>query len=274
MRAKSLKLELYMQKQAETPKIRPLLAGWIGGKSKLATAIIKRIPAHTCYAEPFAGAAWVLFRKAPSKVEVLNDINRDIVNLYRLVQSAPGDFIRRFEYALHSRAIFEAYLHVNPDTLSDEERAIRFYYILQSSFGGKVAGASFGTSKAQASRLNIPALQERVKAVHARLARVCLECLPYHELIRRYNGPETFFYLDPPYWNCENDYGKGIFSKKDFATLAEQLAGIQGKFLLSLNDKPEVRHIFSCFNLEPVQTSYTMGTRHQLRASELFITNY
>lgn len=98
--------------------------------------------------------------------------------------------------------------------------------------------------------------------------------MPYHELIRRYNGPKTFFYLDPPYWNCENDYGKGIFSKRDFAALAEQLAGIQGKFLLSLNDKPEVRRIFARFNLEPVQTSYTMGTRHQVRASELFITNY
>lgn len=214
--AKSHQMELNLRKKAETSKIRPLLAGWRGGKSKLAGAIVERIPDHNCYAEPFAGAAWVLFRKGPSKVEVLNDINRDIVNLYRFVQASPEDFCRRLEYALCSRAVFNDYINTDPDSLDDGERAIRFYYILQHNFGGKVNGKSFASSKARLRGINLEAFPMQLKVIHKRLARVCIECLTYAELIRRYDGPRTFFYVDPPYWNCENVYGKGVFSKADF----------------------------------------------------------
>ena len=74
---------------------------------------------------------------------------------------------------------------------------------------------------------------------------------------------DTFMYLYHPYYNCDNDYGTGIFSKENFNELANLLAGIKGKFLLSINDKPQIRSIFAAFNIEGVQTSYTIGNGHK-----------
>ena len=73
-------------------------------------------------------------------------------------------------------------------------------------------------------------------------------------MIARYDTAGTLFYLDPPYWGGEGDYGPGVFSVADFHRLAEQLAGIKGQFILSLNDTPPVRRIFAAFSMEEVDT--------------------
>lgn len=99
-----------------------------------------------------------------------------------------------------------------------------------------------------------------------------MECLPYADIIRRYDGPETFFYIDPPYWDCETYYGKGIFNREDFTLLAEQLKNIKGTFLLSLNDTPNVREVFEDFAIEGVQTKYTCCNGKNMPAGEVFIT--
>lgn len=76
---------------------------YLGGKSLLANRIIQRMPEHTCYCEVFAGAAWVLFRKEPSRVEIINDINTELVTLYRVVQNHLEEFIRQFKWILTAR---------------------------------------------------------------------------------------------------------------------------------------------------------------------------
>ena len=101
-----------------------------------------------------------------------------------------------------------------------------------------------------------------------------MECLPYADLIARYDGPATFFYVDPPYWNCEGFYGPGIFSREDFAKLAEQLGSIKGKFLLSLNDTPGVREVFSAFDIEAIKTKYTCSNGKNVPAGEVLIRNW
>jgi DNA adenine methylase len=114
-------------------------------------------------------------------------------------------------------------------------------------------------------------IEEYLSAAHLRLNRVYVECLPYAEVIRRYDGPDTFFYIDPPYWECEDYYGDGIFSREDFTALATQLAGIQGRFLLSLNDTPGVRDAFQGFAIEAVQTKYTCSKGKNVPAGEVLI---
>lgn len=252
---------------------RPPLAGWIGGKSLLAKRIIERMPAHTCYVEPFAGAAWILFRKPESNVEVINDINRDVVTLYRCVQWHLEEFIRYFKWVLVSRDEFERLKKAAPDTLTDIQRAARFYYLQQACFGGHIASPSFGYSSTRPSKLNLLRIEEYLSAAHLRLSRTYVECLPYGEVISRYDSQDTFFYVDPPYWNCENYYGQGIFSREDFTMLAAQLAGIKGKFILSLNDTTGVRNTFKDFEIEAVQTKYTCSNGKNVAAGELLIRN-
>lgn len=251
---------------------RPPLAGWMGGKSLLARRIIERISDHTCYVEPFAGAAWVLFRKPESKVEVINDINKDVVTLYRCVQWHLEEFVRYFKWVLVSREEFERLKRSEPDTLTDIQRAARFYYLQQNCFGGRMTGPNFGYSPQRGPTLNLLRIEEQLSAAHLRLSRVYVECLPYAEIISRYDGTGTFFYVDPPYWDCEDYYGKGIFGQEDFGKLAAQLAGIKGTFLLSLNDTPGVREAFRGFSIEAVKTRYTCTNGKNAPAGEVFIT--
>jgi DNA adenine methylase len=258
-----------------TKTASPPLAGWLGGKSRLAKRIIERIPPHTCYVEPFAGAAWVLFKKPESTVEVINDINKEVITLYRCLQWHLEEFVRYFKWALVARDEFERLKAANPDTLTDIQRAARFYYLQQACFGGNMIRPSFGYGLTRPSVLNLLRIEEYLSAAHLRLARVYVECLPYSDVIARYDRPETFFYIDPPYFGCESDYGRGLFTREDFALLAGQLAELKGKFLLSLNDRPEIRSIFSRFSLEEVTTTTTYSCgRSKAKAAELFISNY
>lgn len=255
------------------PLIKSPLSGWIGGKWQLSKQIVAQISEHECYVEPFAGAAWVLFRKEPSTVEVLNDINRDIVTLYRVLQYHLEEFVRTFKWALCSRDEFDRWLRVAPDTLTDIQRAARFYYVQKLSFGGRLVQPTFGTATTRPPRLNLLRIEEELSAAHLRLARVFVENLPYADLIARYDRPTTFFYIDPPYWGCEDYYGKSIFEREDFAQLAAQLRKIRGRFLLSLNDLPEVRTIFQEFRVRSVQCTYSCSRSSRPVMGEVLISN-
>ena len=172
--------------------IRSPLAGWMGGKFQLSNRIVAEIPEHLCYVEPFAGAAWVLFRKPESEVEVINDINRELVTFYRCIQHHLEEFVRYFKWVLVARDEFERLKRVQPDTLTDIQRAARFYYLYylqQQCFGGRLTTPSFGYAAVRGPKLNLLRIEETLSAAHLRLARAYVECLPYHEVIRRYAKP-------------------------------------------------------------------------------------
>jgi DNA adenine methylase len=247
---------------------------WLGGKSKLAQTIVDRMPEHTAYVEVFAGAAWVLFTKSPSKAEVINDINRELVTLYRCVQNHLPALVEQFRWLLVARDEFDRFMATPADTLTDIQRSARFYYLAKTSFGAKVRGQSFGVAATQPPRLNLLRIEEDLSQAHLRLSRVLIENQPYAKLIDRYDKPATFFYVDPPYWGCENDYGLGIFARADFERLASQLAAIKGKFLLSLNDTPGVRETFAQFRIEQVKTRYSIAAKANQEVGEVLISNY
>ena len=109
-----------------------------------------------------------------------------------------------------------------------------------------------------------------LEEVHGRLARVTIECLPYQDFIARYDRPSTLFYLDPPYWGLENLYGKGLFERADFERLSQQLKGLRGRFIMSMNDVPEIRRLFAWAQVETAPVTYKFkGTK---RTHELIIT--
>lgn len=253
--------------------MRSPLSGWIGGKSQLAKRIIKKMPSHGCYVEAFAGGAWVLFRKPESDVEVINDLNHDVATLYRVVQHHLEEFVRYFKWALVSREEFERLKRVTPDTLTDIQRAARFFYLQKCCFGGRIVKPTFGTAVTRPPKLNLLRIEEDLSEAHLRLSRTYVECLPYDQVILKYDRPETFFFVDPPYWGCEDYYGKEMFRREDFITLRDILSGVKGKFLLTLNDLPEVRAMFKDFKIEGEELTYTVG-KGVKPAKEIFITNY
>lgn len=247
---------------------------WLGGKSRLADQIIERIPAHTAYCEVFAGAAWVLFKKPESKVEIINDINRELITLYRCVKHHLPALVEQFRWMLIAREEFDRFLKTPADTLTDIQRAARFYYLSKSAFGARVSKPTFGIAATGAPRLNLLRMEEDLSEAHLRLSRVFIESRPYADVIDRFDKPSTFFYVDPPYWGCENDYGKDLFSRADFTALAKQLGGIKGRFILSLNDNTDVRQVFKGFTIEKVTTRYSVAAGKSQVVGEVLIRNF
>jgi DNA adenine methylase len=138
-----------------------------------------------------------------------------------------------------------------------------------------VASQNFGIAVGLPGRFDVTKLGAMLEAVHERLAGVVIERLPYGELMRRYDRPDTLFYLDPPYWGGEDDYGPGKFERADFGRLAEALRSARAQFLLSINDRSEIRELFAGFCLEEVDVTYTL-TSHAgagKKAPELLISN-
>ena len=251
------------------------VAPYLGGKRNLAKrlcAIINNVE-HELYAEVFVGMGGVfLRRKFRPQAEVINDYSKDVSNLFRVLERHYSAFMDMMKFQLTTRAGFERLKATDPNTLTDLERAARFLYLQKTSFGGKVTGQNYGVSVGRPARFNLNKLAPMLEDLHERLCGVSIECLPYAEFIKRYDRPNTLFYLDPPYFNNEDDYGKNMFCQDDFTRLAQLLSRIKGKFIMSINDTPEIREIFQAFNQESVQTTYSLAKGKPKKAGELIIT--
>lgn len=255
------------------------LVPYLGGKRLLTKTILSLLPEHKLYCEPFGGSGTILLEKPPSPAEVFNDLNGEMVNLFRIIQNHPEEFLRQVRWNLRSRQEFHRLCNSPPTLLTDIQRAARIYYLLRAGYSGKLpdAGCHFAGRMMGSQRpFSIYRIEEAVYEIHRRLENITIEHLPYDDCISRYDAPDALFYLDPPYFGHEQDYGKGIFNRNDFEKLAGVLRGIGGSFLLSLNDTPEVRLIFSGHRLLEVTTTYQVGTRHghSKKARELLIANY
>jgi DNA adenine methylase len=245
---------------------------YVGGKRRLASQIVEIFPKHTTYIEPFCGGGQVLFHKAPSKVEVINDLYGEVVNFFRVCQLHYEELLRCLRFVLVSRKWYEIFEKQNPDTLTDIQRAARFLYLQKTSYAGLVRHQNYNYSVESPSSFNPGRLPELIENTHKRLQRVQIEQLPYEEILKRFDRKETLFYLDPPYF-AKTLY-KFNFKEDDFVVLAERLGRLEGKFVLSLNDVPEVRRIFKQFQFREVELAYTAQQTAGKRFHELLITNF
>jgi DNA adenine methylase len=178
--------------------------------------------------------------------------------LYRCVRFHLDEFVRHFRWALVSRQMFEWAQLEDARTLTDIQRAARFYYLQKLAFGGKVHGQNFGyVATGSGPKLNLLRIEEELSAVHLRLANVIVEHLPWHDCLQRYDRPGTLFYLDPPYWETE---GYGVeFPWSEYERLASMMAALQGKAVLSINDHPRIREAFAAFTIIPLQLKYSIA---------------
>ncbi|TAZ95896.1 DNA adenine methylase [Rhizobium ruizarguesonis] len=248
-------------------------APYIGGKRILSKKVIQRINAtpHEVYAEPFVGMGGVFLRRdlAP-KMEVINDISGDVANFFRILQRHYPQFMETLRFQITSRREFDRLSRTDPSTLTDLERAARFLYLQRLAFGGKVRGQNFGISM-QGGRFNLLKLAPQLEEIHERMAGVVIENLPWRRFIERYDRPSALFYLDPPYWGSEDDYGKAVFSRSEFVEMAEVLRDLKGRFILSINDVSEIRELFSWCQIQPVELTYSICNGVGTNARELII---
>ena len=249
---------------------------WIGGKKALRDEILVRFPlGYKRYIEVFGGGGWVLFHKPPGRdFEVYNDFNANLTNLYRCVRDSPEQLIDELTYTLNSRQDFDyvrKIMHTQASELPDVKRAAYFYQIIRQSYASGLD--SFG---AQPHRMwnNFPLIRQAC----ARLQSVVIENRDFEKLIRQYDRLESFFYCDPPYYATEDYYEDVGFTTKDHERLADALCGIEGKFLLSYNDCPEIRELYSregiiiegTTRLSNIAQRYEAGKQY----AELLISNY
>lgn len=245
---------------------------YIGGKNRLANQIVSLFPEHTTYVEPFSGGAQVFFRKEPSKVEVLNDLDGEMVNFFRVCQQHYEELLRYLRFMLVSRQWHDSLKTANPAMLTDIQRAARHLYLLKNSYAGLIRNLNYKCCVEQPPGFNPESLPKIIGDTHKRLARVQLENLPYEQVLKRYDRPETLFYLDPPYFGLKL-YRHNLVAA-DFETMAARLAALKGKFVLSLNDVPEVRAIFKDFKIRGIEIHYTARNVVGRRYKEVLITNF
>lgn len=248
---------------------------WPGGKTRLAKTLLRLFPDHRCYVEPFAGAAALLFaRPEPAPVEVLNDINGDLIRLYRCIQHHLDEFVRQFRWALVSREMFKWLDQADVDGLTEIQRAARFFYLQRTCFAGRVDGQTFGYGTTAKPGLNLLRIEEMLSEAHLRLAQVTVENLPWADVLSRYDRPHTLFFCDPPYWQTA---GYGVdFGLDQYQALADAMRRAKGKVILTINDHPDIREVFGGFRVTREPIRYSMGNRlgSPKTSSELIYRNW
>lgn len=245
---------------------------WMGGKSRLAKVILCSMPEHQTYVEPFCGGAAILFRKPPSKVEVINDLNGDLTNLYRVVKHHLREFVDHLSWALVSRQEFLWHKSSNTGALTDVQRAVRFYYLQKMSFGGKMTSRTFGVSAVSPPRLNLNNVEKDLRIARDRLSRVYVESLDWSDCLEKYDRPSTLHYLDPPYWQTT---GYGVpFDFSNYEKMADLASRVRGKMMISINDHQDIRRVFGGFNLRELSINYTVSGGAGTPAKELLLTNF
>jgi DNA adenine methylase len=251
---------------------------WMGGKYRLRNRIVDMIPEHTCYAEIFGGAGWVLFNKEPSKVEVYNDVNSELVNFFKVVKNKHDEFVKGFDYLLISRDIFEEFKNADITKMTDIERAVRFYYLIHLSFGSRMKNFVINPTRvAGQGKKILENLDRDISETRKRLQNTVIENRDFEQVIHSYDRETTFFYLDPPYYELTGyeSQGSGEFSIDDQVRLRDTLNNLKGKFLLSINDCPEVRELYKEFNILGVDVKYSVcRVDNSSDCKELLIANY
>ncbi len=243
----------------------------MGGKSQLRKRIINMLPEHSCYTEPFFGAGWVYFGKEASKAEVINDIDGELMNLFRVIKYHEEELKRQIQYEVSSRQQFNYYKNADLMHMTDIQRAARYMYLMSLSFAAKGDTYGYRTTKGPAPQVFNT---ERLSEIKNRLRNTYIENLDFSEMFKRYDRLHTVHFCDPPYFET---VGYGVkFGKEEHLKLRDILQNIKGKFILTINEHEEVRSWYSGYYFTEAQVKYSVSKESKGRCmyKELIITNF
>jgi len=241
-----------------------------GGKNKVAKKIVRWIPAHKTYTECFAGGAAVYFNKEPCALEVLNDKDPDIAFAYNFVKNIDAQKIASLQAMnwISNEGTFHK-LKSTTETKSDMERFYKYMYLIKTSFGanrssyGHKENVQFGVLK------RMDKLAERMKNTR-------VHNLDYAEILKRYDSPDTFHFIDPPYpGEWPGPEGISLWGEKQVGELVSLLGTMKGKWLVTLNDVPWIRKMFMEKGWQVMKTLVPRSFRTGMKPKfELFVLNY
>ena len=254
----------------------------IGGKAYLTRFLLEHIPDHTTYAEPFSGGAKLLFSKEPSPIEILNDVDDNLVNLYRCIQDGEkrSRLIAFLNETPYARSVFQSWKYSHKTTQDDIEKAGRYFFLCKASFSGDVERGGFGMPSKGTGRNPARTFRTAIDSLDIiadRLKNAVIECLDYADCIKRYDAEGTFFYADPPYLNTEDYYGKGCFTLQDHYKLAELLHGIKGQAMVTHYENElydELYKGWQRYEYQSFKGSYKSEGELKPKTNEVLYTNY
>jgi len=220
----------------------PLLFSWAGSKARLMRKLVPLFPSHVCYVSLFGGAGGDICNKPRSKVEVYNDLNLDVTNLFRLLRSKKRrkELCYRLLHTPYSRLQFAKCVTLLKSTEKDSlERAWAFVYCTQTQASKAAPGictkSSFGVPKKGGLRSEWFNVVTRIERNARRFREVIIENLQWQDVLRRYDSPETLFYADPPYLLSTRQGRKyrHEMSAEEHEGLLEALRRVEGYVVLS-----------------------------------------
>jgi DNA adenine methylase len=252
-------------------RTKPILR-WQGSKTRLLKRILPLIPNHTCYCEPFFGGGAVLFAKERSAVEVVNDINGNLVALYRNLQFHLPALLGELDWLFSSRQNLHDFI-AQPG-ITELQRAARFLLVNRTSFGGNMN--SFGVAKTKGGGIGFSHRQigALLKDANARLDGVVVENIPYQRCFKNYDSKDTFFFIDPPYLNATNGAYEG-WTEKQLTEFGREVGQLKGRWVATLNDSPFTRRLFSGCRMQSVisrNRALNVRTHGEQTFGELIIT--
>lgn len=251
-----------------------------GGKFHLARRIIPLLPPHRIYVEVFGGAASVLIAKPPSKIEVYNDDNGLLVNLFETVRNKPLEFLKKAKGVMYSRQLYETWRTELAQAPHNTETAVKTFYCLVSGFiGDPTKGWAFQLRGKDGGANRWTNLEQRVHMITTRFRHVAIDNLDFRDCIKNWDSPETCFFIDPPYLSTVSKgwYGNN-FTYEDHCELAKLLDQVEGKWLLTLDDNEKIWRIYKHFTIRRVSTKLSSqkvergNSRVDLR--HVLISNY
>lgn len=251
---------------------------YYGGKQMLLKHILPLIPEHTLYTEAFCGGCAVLFAKPPAQCEVINDTNTELVTFYRVAQTQYAALKAMIDATLHSREIHAHARHINehPSFFSPVERAWAVWVCTKLGFASMLDG-TFGYDRSGTTTLKLfNGKDQFTEAVCQRLGHVTVESEDGKNVIRRYDCPKAFHFVDPPYVGSDCGHYSDTFNEQDLEELLAILSEVEGKFMLTMFPHERIREYVSCFGwtIHPIERQITASKESRRRQEEWMVTNY
>jgi DNA adenine methylase len=206
---------------------------YYGGKQSLTKQLLPLIPPHKIYCEPFFGGGALFFAKTPSNTEVINDVNSEVTNFFKVVKTKFSELQKEVQGTPHSRELFKKakFIYEFPEMFSDVQRAWAFWTVTNQGFSGMTDSWGFGKDNSKERALSNKRI-DFIEAYAKRLDTVQIENHDALKVIERCDSKDTFFYCDPPYLNSDQGHYAG-YNESHFKSLLDTLVNIKGKFLLS-----------------------------------------